>query len=94
MGGKQEIHTDKWFLELVRAESLTCELWDKFYKISNLNLTKTNETTEEINNSDNNLLDSQNNRCNNNSHTNFVPSFLQILPSSCSDYILPTPVYK
>lgn len=91
LGGKLgETNSDRWFLELVRAEALTTSWWDKFSaKTSSL---KTNELNEEIDKSDNNLLDSQHNGCNGSNGHN-LPSFLQIIPS-CSDYFLPTPVYK
>lgn len=90
LGGKLgETNSDRWFLELVRAEALTNAFWDKI-KTSSLN--KTSDLNEEIDKSDNNLLDSQRNGCNSSNGHN-LPSFLQIIPS-CSDYFLPTPVYK
>lgn len=85
-------YSDKWYLELVRAEILTCTFWDKFCTNKNSNLDKSTNLNDEIDKSDNNLLNSQHNGCNgSNSHN--LPSFLTIIPS-CSDYFLPTPVYK
>ena len=92
LGGKlAEMNSDAWYLELVRAESLTSAFLDKFYVFNSTNLSKSNDLSDDIDSSDNNLLDSQNS-CNTNGHPN-LPSFLQILPS-CSDYFIPTPVYK
>ena len=92
-GGKlSEMNSDRWYLELIRAESLITAFWDKFNVTKNTELNnETDLNAEEIDKSDNNLLDGQHNGCNN-GHNN-LPSFLQIIPS-CSDYFLPTPVYK
>lgn len=93
LGGKQLVHSERWYLELLYSESITSRFWDKFSKINNTNLNKTNELNEEIDKSDNNLLDSQQNGCNHGHHNTSFPSFFQILPS-CSDYFIPTPIYK